>query len=136
MITLSAPIEHPLGPAGEQLDTNWRKGGSKAQRYEVIMKRLLIILALVGGFACGLPFGNLAWVQAEDLSVAEGQEENLCVVSYNVENLFHPKHDTVWKPNPDPSLKGREERFPLYPIESSHASSGLRLRFPSWFPAL
>ena len=72
------------------------------------MKRLLIILALVGGFACGLPFGNLAWVQAEDLSVAEGQEENLCVVSYNVENLFHPKHDTVWKPNPDPSLKGRE----------------------------
>jgi endonuclease/exonuclease/phosphatase family metal-dependent hydrolase len=49
------------------------------------MKRLLIILALVGGVACGLPFGNLAWVQAEDL----------CVVSYNVENLFHPKHDTV-----------------------------------------
>ena len=49
------------------------------------MKRLLIILALVEGFACGLPFGNLAWVQAE----------NLCVVSYNVENLFHPKHDSV-----------------------------------------
>ncbi|MBQ7259122.1 MAG: hypothetical protein IJS57_04160 [Paludibacteraceae bacterium] len=49
------------------------------------MKRLLIILALVGGVACGLPFGNLAWVQAEDL----------CVVSYNVENLFHPKHDSV-----------------------------------------
>ena len=23
------------------------------------------------------------------------QAENLCVVSYNVENLFHPKHDTV-----------------------------------------
>ena len=85
MITLSAPIEHPLGPAGEQLDTNWRKGGSKAQRYEVIMKRLLIILALVGGVACGLPFGNLGWVQAE----------SLCVVSYNVENLFHPKHDSV-----------------------------------------
>ncbi len=49
------------------------------------MKRLLIILALVGGFTCGLPFGNLVWVQAE----------NLCVVSYNVENLFHPKHDSV-----------------------------------------
>ena len=32
----------------------------------------------------------------------------LTVVSYNVENLFHPKHDTVWKPNPNPSLKGRE----------------------------
>ena len=27
----------------------------------------------------------LAWIRAEDL----------CVVSYNVENLFHPKHDTV-----------------------------------------
>ena len=40
------------------------------------MKRLPVILGLVG---C------LAWVQAE----------NLCVVSYNVENLFHPKHDTV-----------------------------------------
>ncbi len=40
------------------------------------MKRLPVILELVG---C------LAWVQAEDL----------CVVSYNVENLFHPKHDTV-----------------------------------------
>lgn len=40
------------------------------------MKRLPVILGLVG---C------LAWVQAEDL----------CVVSYNVENLFHPKHDTV-----------------------------------------
>lgn len=40
------------------------------------MKQLLIILGLVG---C------LAWVQAEEL----------CVVSYNVENLFHPKHDTV-----------------------------------------
>ena len=34
--------------------------------------------------------------------------ETLRVVSYNVENLFHPKHDTIWKPNPDPSLKGRE----------------------------
>lgn len=34
--------------------------------------------------------------------------ETLRVVSYNVENLFHPKHDTVWKPNPNPSLKGRE----------------------------
>ena len=40
------------------------------------MKRLPVILGLVG---C------LAWVQAE----------NLCVVSYNVENLFHPKHDSV-----------------------------------------
>ena len=40
------------------------------------MRQLLFILGLVG---C------LAWVQAEDL----------CVVSYNVENLFHPKHDTV-----------------------------------------
>ena len=60
------------------------------------MKRLLIILALVGGFACGLPFGNLAWVQAEDL----------CVVSYNVENLFHPKHDTVVE-----RVRGLEEIF-------------------------
>lgn len=40
------------------------------------MKRLLLILAFVGG---------LEWVQAE----------SLCVVSYNVENLFHPKHDSV-----------------------------------------
>lgn len=40
------------------------------------MKRLLLILAFVG---------NLGWVQAEDL----------CVVSYNVENLFHPKHDSI-----------------------------------------
>lgn len=40
------------------------------------MKRLPVILGLIG---C------LAWVQAE----------NLCVVSYNVENLFHPKHDSV-----------------------------------------
>ena len=40
------------------------------------MKQLLLILGLVG---C------LVSVQAEDL----------CVVSYNVENLFHPKHDTV-----------------------------------------
>ena len=40
------------------------------------MKTLLIILGLVG---C------LIGVQAEEL----------CVVSYNVENLFHPKHDTV-----------------------------------------
>ncbi|MBQ9602845.1 MAG: hypothetical protein IJR42_03450 [Paludibacteraceae bacterium] len=40
------------------------------------MKPLLIILGLVG---C------LVGVQAEEL----------CVVSYNVENLFHPKHDTV-----------------------------------------
>lgn len=50
------------------------------------MKRLPVILGLAG---C------LAWVQAEDLRVAEGQAEELCVVSYNVENLFHPKHDTV-----------------------------------------
>ena len=40
------------------------------------MRRLLLILAFVGG---------LGWVQAE----------SLCVVSYNVENLFHPKHDSV-----------------------------------------
>ncbi|MBR4499294.1 MAG: hypothetical protein IKP11_02000 [Paludibacteraceae bacterium] len=40
------------------------------------MKQLLLILVLTG---C------LVGVQAEDL----------CVVSYNVENLFHPKHDTV-----------------------------------------
>ena len=53
------------------------------------MKRIFVILGLT---AC------LAWIRAEDL----------CVVSYNVENLFHPKHDTVWKPNPNPSLKGRE----------------------------
>jgi len=30
------------------------------------------------------------------------------VVSYNVENLFYPERDSVWEPNPDPSLKGRE----------------------------
>ena len=53
------------------------------------MKRIFVILGLT---AC------LAWIRAEDLRV----------VSYNVENLFHPKHDTVWKPNPNPSLKGRE----------------------------
>ena len=29
----------------------------------------------------------------------------LRVVSYNVENLFHPKHDTVWKPNPNNVLR-------------------------------
>ena len=43
------------------------------------------------------------------------------------------------KPNPDPSLKGREDfspHVPLYPTDSSHASSGLRLRLPSWLPAL
>ena len=40
------------------------------------LKQLLLILVLTG---C------LVGVQAE----------NLCVVSYNVENLFHPKHDTV-----------------------------------------
>ena len=40
------------------------------------MKRLLTILTLMG---C------LAWVQAEEL----------CVVSYNVENLFHPAHDSL-----------------------------------------
>ena len=40
------------------------------------MRSLLIILGLLG---C------LVSVQAEEL----------CVVSYNVENLFHPKHDTV-----------------------------------------
>ncbi len=34
--------------------------------------------------------------------------EPLRVVSYNVENLFHPKHDTIWEPNPDPSLQRRE----------------------------
>ena len=53
------------------------------------MKRIFVILGLT---AC------LAWIRAEDLRV----------VSYNVENLFHPKHDTVWKPNPNPSLKERE----------------------------
>ena len=53
------------------------------------MKRIFVILGLT---AC------LAWIRAEDLRV----------VSYNVENLFHPKHDTVWKPNPNPSLQGRE----------------------------
>ncbi len=40
------------------------------------MKKLLLIVGLVG---C------LVGIQAEEL----------CVVSYNVENLFHPKHDTV-----------------------------------------
>ena len=40
------------------------------------MRQLLFIVGLVG---C------LVSVQAEDL----------CVVSYNIENLFHPKHDTV-----------------------------------------
>lgn len=40
------------------------------------MRQLLFIVGLVG---C------LVGVQAEDL----------CVVSYNIENLFHPKHDTV-----------------------------------------
>ena len=50
------------------------------------MKQLLLILGLVG---C------LVGIQAEGLRVAEGQAEELCVVSYNVENLFHPKHDTV-----------------------------------------
>ena len=40
------------------------------------MKRIFVILGLT---AC------LAWIRAEDLRV----------VSYNVENLFHPKHDTV-----------------------------------------
>ena len=40
------------------------------------MKRIFVILGLT---AC------LAWIWAEDLRV----------VSYNVENLFHPKHDTV-----------------------------------------
>ena len=48
--------------------------------------------------------GLLAWV-AGIISVSA---ETLRVVSYNVENLFHPKHDTVWEPNPNPSLKGRE----------------------------
>ena len=56
------------------------------------MKRIFVILGLT---AC------LAWIRAEDLRV----------VSYNVENLFHPKHDTVWKPNPNPSLKGRENEI-------------------------
>ncbi len=65
------------------------------------MKRLLIILALVGGVACGLPFGNLGWVQAEDL----------CVVSYNVENLFHPKHDTVVERVRGLEVSGLEEIF-------------------------
>lgn len=41
------------------------------------MKRIFVILGLT---AC------LAWIRAEDL----------CVVNYNVENLFHPKHDTVY----------------------------------------
>ncbi len=50
------------------------------------MRQLLFILGLVG---C------LVGIQAEGLRVAEGQAEELCVVSYNVENLFHPKHDTV-----------------------------------------
>ena len=53
------------------------------------MKRIFVILGLT---AC------LAWIRAEDLRV----------VSYNVENLFHPKHDTIWEPNPNPSLQGRE----------------------------
>ena len=51
-----------------------------------IMRQLLFILGLVGCLVC---------IQAEGLRVAEGQAEELCVVSYNVENLFHPKHDTV-----------------------------------------
>ena len=50
------------------------------------MKQLLLIVGLIG---C------LVGIQAEGLRVAEGQAEELCVVSYNVENLFHPKHDTV-----------------------------------------
>ena len=48
--------------------------------------------------------GLLAWV----VGIIPVSAETLRVVSYNVENLFHPKHDTIWKPNPDPSLKGRE----------------------------
>ena len=51
-----------------------------------IMRQLLFILGLVGCLVC---------IQAEGLRVAEGQAEELCVVSYNLENLFHPKHDTV-----------------------------------------
>lgn len=30
--------------------------------------------------------------------------EPLKVVSYNVENLFHPKHDTIWESKPDSSI--------------------------------
>ena len=30
---------------------------------------------------------------------------SLKIVSYNVENLFHPKHDTIWKPNPNNVLR-------------------------------
>ena len=48
--------------------------------------------------------GLLAWVAG----IIPVSAESLRVVSYNVENLFHPKHDTVWEPNPNPSLKGRE----------------------------
>ena len=48
--------------------------------------------------------GLLAWVAG----IIPVSAETLRVVSYNVENLFHPKHDTVWEPNPNPSLKGRE----------------------------
>ena len=48
--------------------------------------------------------GLWAWVAG----IIPVSAETLRVVSYNVENLFHPKHDTVWEPNPDPSLKGRE----------------------------
>ena len=31
--------------------------------------------------------------------------ETLRVVSYNVENLFHPQHDTIWEPNPNIVLR-------------------------------
>ena len=48
--------------------------------------------------------GLLAWVAG----IIPVSAETLRVVSYNVENRFHPKHDTVWEPNPNPSLKGRE----------------------------
>ena len=45
--------------------------------------------------------GLLAWV-AGIISVSA---ETLRVVSYNVENLFHPKHDTIWEPNPNNVLR-------------------------------
>ena len=45
--------------------------------------------------------GLLAWVAG----IIPVSAEPLRIVSYNVENLFHPKHDTIWKPNPNEVLR-------------------------------
>ena len=45
--------------------------------------------------------GLLAWVAG----IIPVSAETLRVVSYNVENLFHPKHDTIWEPNPNNVLR-------------------------------